>query len=160
MAYNRKHYLEKIIEIQTIALKYNRDGLFYKEIYHRYIEKQYHISKRTFDNYLGINAKKELKAINNMANLEITTMINTNPHIRVFLTDIELKNGTTSKMMTVFDNSTIGFEEVYIGIKQCLKHINEAKAMQSSMFSVKNNTLEPSGINYQRQEVVNMYLKE
>jgi hypothetical protein len=38
MAYQRKNYLEKIIEIQTIALKHNNNGLFYKEIYHRYIE--------------------------------------------------------------------------------------------------------------------------
>jgi hypothetical protein len=63
MAYHRKNYLQKIIEIQTIALKHNKQGLFYKEIYHRFIEKQYHISKRTFDNYLGINAKKELKEL-------------------------------------------------------------------------------------------------
>ena len=66
MAYQRKNYLEKIIEIQTIALKYNNNGLFYKEIYHRYIEKQYHISKRTFDTYLGINAKKELRELENI----------------------------------------------------------------------------------------------
>lgn len=66
MAYHRKNYLEKIIEIQTIALKYNNNGLFYKEIYHRYIEKQYHISKRTFDTYLGINAKKELRELENI----------------------------------------------------------------------------------------------
>jgi hypothetical protein len=64
MAYQRKNYLEKIVEIQTIALKYNKQGLFYKEIYHTYIEKQYHISKRTFDSYLGINAKKELRDLN------------------------------------------------------------------------------------------------
>lgn len=63
MAFHRKNYLEKIIEIQAIALKYSKEGLFYKEIYHRYIEKQYHISKRTFDTYLGINAKKELKEL-------------------------------------------------------------------------------------------------
>lgn len=66
MAYNRKNYLEKIIEIQTIALKYNKQGLFYKNIYHTYIEKQYYISKRTFDNYMGINAKKELKELENI----------------------------------------------------------------------------------------------
>ena len=66
MAYQRKNYLEKIIEIQTIALKHNNNGLFYKEIYHRYIEKQYHISKRTFDTYLGINAKKELRELENI----------------------------------------------------------------------------------------------
>ena len=66
MAYHRKYYLEKIIEIQTIALKYNKEGLFYKEIYHRYIESQYHISKRTFDTYLGINAKKELRELENI----------------------------------------------------------------------------------------------
>lgn len=66
MAYNRKNYLKKIIEIQEITLKYRKEGLFYKEIFHKYIEKEYYISKKTFDNYLGINAKKELKELDNL----------------------------------------------------------------------------------------------
>lgn len=63
MAYQREFFLEKVIEVQNIALKHRKEGLFFKEIYHNYIEKQYHISKRTFDSYMGINAKKELKEL-------------------------------------------------------------------------------------------------
>lgn len=63
MAYNKKNYYKRIIEVQKIALHHNNNGLFFKEIYHTYIENQYSISKRTFDNWLGINAKRELKKI-------------------------------------------------------------------------------------------------
>ena len=51
------------MKVQEIALYHNKQGLFFKEIYHLYIEKQFHISKRTFDTYLGINARKELKEL-------------------------------------------------------------------------------------------------
>lgn len=64
MAYHRKIYLHKVLEVQTIVLTQRKKGLFFKEIYHKYIENQFHISKRTFDNYLGVNAKKELKELN------------------------------------------------------------------------------------------------
>ena len=63
MAYNRKNFLTKVLNVQEIALYHNKQGLFFKEIYHLYIEKQFHISKRTFDTYLGINARKELKEL-------------------------------------------------------------------------------------------------
>lgn len=63
MAYNRKNFLTKVLKVQKIALYHNKQGLFFKEIYHLYIEKQFHISKRTFDTYLGINARKELKEL-------------------------------------------------------------------------------------------------
>ena len=63
MAYNRKNFLTKVLKVQEIALYHNKQGLFFKEIYHLYIEKQFHISKRTFDTYLGINARKELKEL-------------------------------------------------------------------------------------------------
>lgn len=63
MAYNRNNFLTKVLKVQEIALYHNKQGLFFKEIYHLYIEKQFHISKRTFDTYLGINARKELKEL-------------------------------------------------------------------------------------------------
>ena len=61
MAYNKENFYKKIIEIQTITLRERKRGLFFKEIFHKYIENDYHISKRTYDSYLGINAKKKLK---------------------------------------------------------------------------------------------------
>lgn len=63
MAYNRENILTKILKIQEIALQHNRQGLFFKEIFHKHIEKQFNISKRTFDTYLGTNARKELKEL-------------------------------------------------------------------------------------------------
>lgn len=63
MAYTKENFLTKIIEIQTIVLHHRKQELFYKEIFHKYIQKQFHISKRTFDTYMGINAKKELREL-------------------------------------------------------------------------------------------------
>lgn len=61
MAYNRKNYLRKVLKVQEIVLLHRKQGLFFNEIFYKYIEIQFHISKRTYDSYLGINARKELK---------------------------------------------------------------------------------------------------
>lgn len=61
MAYNRENFLKKVLKVQEIALHHSKQGLFFKEIYHLYIENQFDICKRTFDSYLGINARKQLK---------------------------------------------------------------------------------------------------
>lgn len=61
MAYTKENFLTKVLEIQTIVLHHRKQELFFKEIFHKHIEKQYHISKRTFDTYLGINARKQLR---------------------------------------------------------------------------------------------------
>jgi len=65
MAYNRRNYLTKVIEIQNIVLELKgRDGdMRLKNIYWEYIFPKYLISYRTFSNYLSINAKKELKEL-------------------------------------------------------------------------------------------------
>ena len=65
MAYNRRNYLTKVIEIQNIVLELKgRDGdTRLKNIYWEYIFPKYLISYRTFSNYLSINAKKELKEL-------------------------------------------------------------------------------------------------
>lgn len=64
MAYNKKNYYKRIVEIQDITqVQKHQFGLTYKEIFHKFIEKQYHICKRTYDEYLGIPAARELKKI-------------------------------------------------------------------------------------------------
>ena len=63
MAYNREKFLKNVLKVQEIALYHNKRGLFFKEIFYLHIEKQFNISKRTFDAYLGINAKKQLKEL-------------------------------------------------------------------------------------------------
>lgn len=65
MAYNRENYLKKVIEIQNLVLelKYNDEDMYMKTIYWEHIQPKYHISYRTFNTYLGINAKRELKEL-------------------------------------------------------------------------------------------------
>lgn len=64
MAYNKKNYYEKVIQIQEITQnQMHKFGLTYKEIYHKFIEKQFYISRRTYQTYLETPAKRELKKL-------------------------------------------------------------------------------------------------
>ncbi len=68
MAYNKRNLYLKIIEIQDIVLKGQKRGDSQKEIFYNEIEKVYFISMRTFYNYLDINAKAELKKLDDKEN--------------------------------------------------------------------------------------------
>ncbi|OWP76862.1 hypothetical protein [Flavobacterium oreochromis] len=74
MAYNRKNFLKKVLKVQEIALHYSKQGLFFKEIYHLHIENQFNICKRTYDGYLGINARKELRELQEKQNNDQLTL--------------------------------------------------------------------------------------
>jgi len=63
MAYNRKNLLLKIIDIQEITLKLKEKGTTQQWIYDNVIREKYHISLGCFNNYLAVNAKKELKEL-------------------------------------------------------------------------------------------------
>ncbi len=63
MAYNSKNRLELIIDIQEIAKKWQKVGLNNKQIFIRHVKPIYKFSKRTFDEYLGIPAVRDLKKI-------------------------------------------------------------------------------------------------
>lgn len=64
MAYNKTNYYKKIVKIQELTQEHKSSGrMTYKEIFHKYIEPNYHISIRTYGTYLGIPAKRELKKI-------------------------------------------------------------------------------------------------
>jgi len=60
MAYNRRNLLERIVEIQEIILREKKRGFTQQHIFETLIKPQYRISLATLNNYLGINAKKEL----------------------------------------------------------------------------------------------------
>ena len=61
MAYNRENLLKRMIDVQEIYLHWQEMGLNATKIYDEHIKPTYHISRATFYNYLGTNAKKELK---------------------------------------------------------------------------------------------------
>lgn len=63
MAYNSRNHLLKIIEIQNIVLDEKKRGVTQKRVYDTIIRDRFHISERTFDNYLGRNAKRELSLL-------------------------------------------------------------------------------------------------
>jgi hypothetical protein len=60
MAYNKKNYYKRVIEIQELTKHYQAVGLNNTRIYNDYIKDKYFICKRTFDEYLGVPAKREL----------------------------------------------------------------------------------------------------
>lgn len=64
MAYSKKNYYKRVIKIQEITqIQVDSYGLKYKEIYHRFIEPQFNISMKTYQTYLGVPAKRELKKL-------------------------------------------------------------------------------------------------
>ncbi|RWW91841.1 hypothetical protein [Flavobacterium cerinum] len=63
MAYNKKNLYKKIIEIQELTKSCQSLGMTNVHIFNEYISNHYHISKRTFDEYLGIPAERELKKL-------------------------------------------------------------------------------------------------
>lgn len=65
MAYNRKNFLITVLEVQEVYLKAKKTGATNKWIYENLIYPNWRISARTFSNYLGINARKEIKEFDN-----------------------------------------------------------------------------------------------
>lgn len=71
MAYNRRHFLERVIEIQAIVKAEKKRGCSQKWIYENLIHEQYHISASTFNNYMCINARRELAKLEEKETLVI-----------------------------------------------------------------------------------------
>jgi hypothetical protein len=72
MSYNRRNLLQRIIDIQEIVLKYKSIGITQLRIYEDYIFPVYKISFRTYNEYLAINAKLELKVLEKRKEMEPT----------------------------------------------------------------------------------------
>lgn len=68
MSYNQRNLLNKVKEVQDIYRQYSQEGVTAVFIYKTYVKKQYHISQRTFEKYLGINVKLELKRLDDAEN--------------------------------------------------------------------------------------------
>jgi hypothetical protein len=65
MAYNRHNLLCRIVEIQEITLAEKKHGSTQKWIYDNIIHPRFRISKSTYDRYLGIPARRQLKQYTN-----------------------------------------------------------------------------------------------
>jgi len=60
---SKENYLRKVIEVQEIVLKYKAKFVPQKRIYDEYIKNQYFISYSTFNQYLTIPAKSQLREL-------------------------------------------------------------------------------------------------
>lgn len=63
MAYNKKNYLQRIVEIQNITLEHTRKGITQKWVYVNVIYPRYLISMAAYYTYLSTPAKAELRKI-------------------------------------------------------------------------------------------------
>jgi len=63
MSYNKKYLLQKIVEVQEIVLFYKGKGASQSWVYRKIISEKYHISEATFNRYMGINAKEQLRRL-------------------------------------------------------------------------------------------------
>lgn len=73
MAYNRRHFLERVIEIQDIVKSEKKHGKSQTWIFDNIIKKLPHvrISRSTFNNYMCINARRELAKLEEKESLTV-----------------------------------------------------------------------------------------
>jgi hypothetical protein len=64
MAYSKTYLLERIIEIQNIVLEYGNKGYSQIWTFRHVIKPRFMMSEATFKKYMGRNAKRELKELN------------------------------------------------------------------------------------------------
>ncbi len=72
MSYNRRNILQRMIDIQNIVLAHGERGVTQEWVYENEIYPLYKISRRTFYDYLGTNAKAELKKLTQVAKMQPT----------------------------------------------------------------------------------------
>lgn len=65
MAYNRKFYYKRVLEAQIFVLRIQKEhrGLPLSVIYRDYVRDKFHISKSTFDRWMGEPAALKLAEI-------------------------------------------------------------------------------------------------
>lgn len=73
MAYNRRHFLERVIEIQDIVKAEKKHGKSQVWVFDNIIKKLPHvrISRSTFNNYMCINARRELAKLEEKESLKV-----------------------------------------------------------------------------------------
>lgn len=90
-----KLFLLKVCRIQEIVIFFSEKGFTKTYIYEKFVKPHFFISKKTYSNYMGINAKKKLKDMYNLDwKVELT---NLKPVDYIGLMD-ELKRSTPFKI--------------------------------------------------------------
>lgn len=75
------------------------------------------------------NEKNQMELTNDLIDVTISNL----PH--GIVTEVLLKNGKRTQIITLFNQNEINFEEIMIGVKEGLRHNRETYSYQSSMCS-------------------------
>lgn len=85
--------------------------------------------------------------MNNLIISNIISQQETIPEkINALVSTITMKNGTTSKILTVFDNNNVEFDAIELGVCKGLEYVREVESVTSELFSVTENGLRSSRI--------------
>lgn len=63
MPYSNENLLKRVVDIQNITLEHKKRGATQKWIFENLIAPRYHISRTTYYSYLGSEAKKILREL-------------------------------------------------------------------------------------------------
>lgn len=83
--------------------------------------------------------------------------IKTVPFSNALITNVELKDGSTTQIVTLFNNSEIGFEEVMIGVRKTLEFTPDAFAMKNEFMRIKNGKALKTGFLMDEKIILNKY---
>ena len=82
------------------------------------------------------------KVTNTGVKVAIIENVNNIKASHAMVTQVELKNGSVTAMVTLFDSSLIGFEEVKIGVNTALKLEENVMSEQSTLYALNNGKLD------------------
>lgn len=68
--------------------------------------------------------------------------------LNALVSTITMKNGKTSKILTVFDNNNVEFDAIELGVCKGLEYARDVESITSELFSVTENGMRSSRIVY------------
>jgi hypothetical protein len=69
------------------------------------------------------------------------TPILQNPNLKLLVTDVQLKDGSETQVLTFFSADLIGWEEVFVGVRKTLEYTDDVNLMKCKLHAVKNGQL-------------------
>ena len=71
-------------------------------------------------------------------------------NVNMLVSNIKMKDGTNTQILTLFENHKIGFEEIEI-IKG-LEFLSEVDMVQNELYSIRNGNIYESGIRFAKKK--------
>ena len=72
--------------------------------------------------------------------------------VNMLVSNIKMKDGTNTQILTLFENHKIGFEEIEIGVIKGLEFLSEVDTVQDELYSIRNGNIYESGIRFAKKK--------